>query len=281
MPAGNEGIDVLPKSWSRAGLATFLLLSLSSWLPAELLEGRLFLGPGLSIHLEKDEGMFTEMLRALSLVDGEVPVIDLKSLEISREHLFLGTDGNVYLRDDDDFELHGVGTWSSPGHIRLHEGVELRASRSTDELFEGETQDALHVRLSSDPRPVSSEVEVAGIEFWLEHLAEAYIPGGMTRSEESELALVIHALMGALPTDASPTAEEAEHLKQFKGWVENHRLENLEALEPILREILLKLRGGRVDADGDLSRSEREMLTSLTGFYAAIESTIRSRISTD
>lgn len=252
-----------------------LLLLLQSGLRAETLEGRIFLGPGLGLFLEKDEGLFREMLRALSLVSGDAPVVDLTALEISRSHLILDQEGSVYVRDQDDEELHEVGTWTGPGEVRLEPGVVLEVTRTNAEIFEGEDDRGLVVHVESDAGVDPSEVEVADFTFWMDQLGDIFLPGAMSRDEEADAALLIQALLGALPTDPSPTAEQAENLKQLRNWVQDHRFGNLEAVVPLVQGALSRVRGEGVFEHDDLDSYEHEALRDLERYYLEIREAAR------
>jgi len=146
-------------------------------------------------NIMRHQGRYQEaeapLLRALSLVGSEVPVINLTALEISRDHLFLGTDHKVYLRDEDDHEVHKVGSWKTPRCILLDPDVVLRVNRTTSEIFEGETRDGLRVSLDSGPARVAYPVHATDLEYWLDHLTEIFLPGGMSRSEEADAGLIV------------------------------------------------------------------------------------------
>ena len=270
------------KQPGRALLALMLLLPLvASPAAAEVLVGRIFLGPGLSLYLEKDEGLFVEMLRALSLVGSEVPVINLTALEISRDHLFLGTDHKVYLRDEDDHEVHKVGTWKTPRCILLDPDVVLRVNRTTSQIFEGETRDGLRVSLDSGPARVAYQVRPTDLEYWLDHLTEIFLPGGMSRSEEADAGLIVNALMGAFPTDPTPTAQQGENLKKLRSWVTSHRFENLSGVMVVLDKVRTRLRGEQLQGRDELTRNERRGLEEMARFYDSIRDMIRARGATD
>lgn len=256
-------------------VSTVLLLLCHAALRAEVLEGKIFLGPGLGLFLEKDEGLFRSMLRALALVDGEIPVLDLTALEISRNHLFLGEDGNLYLRDQDLGSIHRVGRWTGPDQINLDPGVVLEVTRTNSEIFEGEDHRGLVVRqvdrsAGEDQAPVA-----ASFRFWMDQLADLYLPGAMSPSEEARASLMIRALVGALPGGPSPTADQAENLKSLRTWIEDNRFGNLEAALPVLHTVLAMVRGEGVFQHENLESYERRSLESLEAYYVDLQKTAR------
>ena len=74
------------------------LLALLAAMPAEarLLKGRLFLGRDLGIFLQEDESLVTDLLRSISLVRSEVPVVNLSAAAISPDQIAIGTDHQIY-----------------------------------------------------------------------------------------------------------------------------------------------------------------------------------------
>jgi hypothetical protein len=254
----------------RLVLAVLVFLAVARILPAETLEGRVFLGPGLGLYLEKDEGLFQEMLRALSLVSGEVPVVNLTALAISRSHLFLAEDHRVYVRDEEDGEIHPVGSWKTARKITLDSGVHLQVTRSSSQIFEGQLQESLHVQVEGDLEVAEEGVVPASFGFWMDRLGEIYYPGAMTKGEEAEVALLIQALVGALPCDSSPGAEEAENIKTFRQWVGTHRFDNPEATELVLAGVLAKVRGEGHFQRESLDSGELQAVEALESFYLGI-----------
>lgn len=265
----------MTRCWPTTALVLLVTLLLAPAASAELLEGRIFLGPGLSLYLEKEEGLFTEMLRALNLVDGEIPVVDLAGLEISREHLFLGTDNGLYLRDDER-DLHRVGTWDRPGAVRLDPGVELHTRRTVAEIFQGEVRESLVVSLTSAERPAEGEVQEAGLGFWLDRLADDYIPGSMTRREEEDVGLVMNALLGAMPTTARPTATQAESLKVINAWLSDHPYESSDAIRVLVEQALLRLNASEVH-DDEVDGDEQQTLDALRQHYRHLDEQLEAR----
>jgi hypothetical protein len=261
--------------WPTTALVLLATLLLAPAASAELLEGRIFLGPGLSLYLEKEEGLFTEMLRALNLVDGEIPVVDLAGLEISREHLFLGTDNGLYLRDEER-ELHRVGSWERPGAVTLDPGVELHTRRTVAEIFQGEVRESLAVTLSSEDRPAEGPVEEAGLAFWLERLASEYIPGSMTRGEEEDVGLVMNAVLGAMPTTARPTAAQAESLKKIDAWLEANPYDSSDAIRLLVEQALVRLNASEVH-DDEVDGQEQATLQALREHYRQLGERLEAR----
>lgn len=236
-------------------------------LRAETLTGRLFLGPGLGLHLEKDEGLFTEMLRALSLVDSEVPVVNLKALAIRRDHLFLGETGELFLRhaeDDGPGEVVSIGRWKSAGQVSLDSGVQLESFRTAQEIFEGGARDALHVRLSSGIGTPADEPVEAKLDFWLTYLSERYYPDSMSERDHEESSILLQAMVGSLPQSPEPSAEAGENLKRLKRWVEENPYENPEGTYVLLETMVTRLRNSLLHLDVD---QDADTLESLLDFY--------------
>lgn len=245
-------------------------------LRAEVLQGRIFLGPGLHLYLEKDEGLFTQMMRSLALMDGEIPIMDLSSLMIAPHQLFLGTDRGLYYRDESDGSIHKVGSFSSPREIHLTEGVTLLATRTAQEVFEGKTVDTLRVTIQDSelPPPVDG-IERAGMAHWLGWLEETWVPGAMTEEESRDAALVQAALMGALPTDSEPTAAQGESLKILRGWLEANPYSEAPFLEQILDETVRGLKAQTIHGETDGPSSET--LAGLLVVYEGMLDEVRSR----
>ena len=236
---------------------------------AEPLEGRIFLGSGCALYLEKDEGVFTRVLRELSLVNGEVPVVDLSALMISPDQLFLGVDQGLYYKDVERGTLHRVGDWSSPQEVRLAPGVRLVARRTMAELFEGRRVEALAVKGVEGVGPAVAGAEAARFGFWLQRLHELYVPGAMTQAEEADAVLLMRALMGSLPRCPRASAAQGENLKELRAWLDQHPYEEVPALARMLDEII---KGLRLKAlHGDLEGGEAATVASLLLFYEQLQ----------
>ena len=265
----------MTRRWPETMLVLLVTLLFAPAASAELLEGRIFLGPGLSLYLEKDEGMFTEMLRALHLVDGEIPVVDLAGLEISREHLFLATDQGVYLRDEER-DLHRVGSWERPGAIRLDPGIQLHTRRTVAEIFQGEVRESLAVTLGSEAAEADADVREAGVGFWLNRLAMDYMPGSMTRREEEDVGLMMNAVLGAMPTTGRPTAAQAESLKKIDSWLAEHPYESSDAIRLLVDQALVRLNAAEVH-DDEVDGGEQATRDALRRHYRQLNERLEAR----
>lgn len=240
----------------RRALWTALLLGAAAvtgaW--AEQLDGRIHLGPGCSLWLQKSEGMWTSLLRSLSLVDGEVPEVDLDAKMIAPHQLFMGQDKKLYYRDVDDGSVHAVGTWTSPRTVDLDAGVELHLARSVQEVFEGRQSDALQVRLDSDPGPEVEPAERADFRFWLERLTEVYMPGLMSDADRMDSGVLVAALAGSLPQDGEPSAQQVENLRQLHAYVDDNPYEDLPGAMLLARENLRRVKAASLHGGGGLDQ---------------------------
>ncbi len=258
----------------RLALGVLALLAGTGGWAAESLSGRIFLGPGLALFLERDESLFVAMLRSLSLVSGETETVDLTAMMISRNQLFLGADRSVYLRDPGQGTLHPVGRWLSPRRIELAAGVRLEASRSPTEVFEGMQVDTLKVRSASGLPPAVEGAEPADFGFWLGELDRIYVPGAMTRAEETDAALLFRALTGALPGGPQPSAAQGENLKRLRDWIEGHPYDDKLAAARLVDESLRRLRGQALHGEDPEGRA---VLRSLIGYFEALEQRVHGR----
>src|SRR5205085_6131615 len=118
----------------RIAVVMFLLAALPGH--ARMLKGRLFLGRDMQIYLQEDESLVTDLLRSISLVRSEVPVVNLTAAALRPDALAIGTDHQLYAHDAQGFVRAGeVTDYSS---IKLADGVTLALERDASGAFTGD-----------------------------------------------------------------------------------------------------------------------------------------------
>lgn len=251
----------------RPPLVVALLLAWAPTALAEDLEGRLFLGDGLSIEMELKEGLFSEFLRYLKLKDSPRQVVNLSTLGRAGDHLFIGDDLKLYVASEkDEGAAYPVGTASTLWSMRLDDDVELRKVAELSKILEpsgGQVGRMLRVRLGKS-RPRAHTVQQASFEFWLRELVFEYDRYDPHRKVDENYPYIVEAIRTALPRDGSPSRDQTANLTFLDRYVRSADAMDLIPLRKLLADLIADL--GRADAG-----------TELLDRYRAVEATVLKR----
>ena len=69
----------------------------------------------------------TELLRAVKLVNREVPVLNLNSIAIQNDYVFIGEDHELYFLEKEKHEVYHIGSAQDLSNIKLASGIKLDA----------------------------------------------------------------------------------------------------------------------------------------------------------
>lgn len=227
--------------------ALALVLALVAALPAEarLLKGRLFLGRDLSICLQEDESLVTDLLRLISLVRSEVPVVNLSAAAITPDQLAIGTDHRIYAAD-------GQGSWVLVGEapdyseLKLADGVTVSLNRDVTGAFAGDSTERLVVRWSGTREKVA-QPPLAKLTDWLAELDRLGADLPARKAPPATYVFLFNAIASSLPVDG---AGKPDHFRAFKTWIESGSWTAKAPLEQLLKRLKKDTQAKLVSATG-------------------------------
>src|SRR5438105_4133025 len=160
-----------------ATVSVVLSLTLAaSALQARDLTGRIYLGNHTQLHIQEDESVITNILRKVKLVTREIPEMNLNSIAIQNDYLFIGEDDELYYIDlsKKDRVFH-VGSAQDLSNIKLADGVSLKAIESLSAKFEsGSREVALKVEMKKEMEVAEPGTRRAKFDHWLQELENTY-----------------------------------------------------------------------------------------------------------
>lgn len=227
--------------------ALALVLALVAAMPAEarLLKGRLFLGRDLSICLQEDESLVTDLLRLISLVRSEVPVVNLSAAAITPDQLAIGTDHQIYAAD-------GQGAWVQVGEapdyseLKLADGVTVSLNREVSGAFAGDATERLVVRWTGT-RDKVEKPPLAKLADWLAELDRLGADLSPRKAPPATYVFLFNAIASSMPTDGTGNPE---HFRTLKTWIESGSWTAKAPLESLLKRIKKDTQAHLVGATG-------------------------------
>lgn len=252
-----------------------LVLALLAAMPAEarLLKGRLFLGRDLGIFLQEDESLVTDLLRSISLVRSEVPVVNLSAAAISPDQIAIGTDHQIYAADPAGGWVQ-VGEASDFSTLKLASGVTLGLDRDVAGTFAGDVGEKLVVRWSGD-RPKVAKPPVATFTDWLTELDHLGADLPESKAPPASYVFCFNAIASSLPIDGTGTSRASDNYRALKTWVETGSWSSKTPLEQLLKRVKKDTQGKLVGAAGyGESTSDGGRLMQA---YEALEAALKAR----
>ncbi len=248
----------------------FLLAALPG--QARVLKGRLFLGRDMQIYLQEDESLVTDLLRSISLVRSEVPVVNLTAAALRPDALAIGTDHKLYAHDPQGFvEAGEVSDYSA---LKLADGVTLALERDASGAFTGDLAEALTVRVPAGA-PHAATAPIATFADWLAELDRLGADLPATKAPPASYVFLFNAIASSLPQEVACSAAAGENFRAFKSWVETGAWTNKAPLEQLLKRVKkdtqVKLVGSK--SDGERGADSSRVLQA----YEALEAALRSR----
>lgn len=255
--------------------AIALLLALLAALPVEarILKGRLFMGRDMQIFLQEDESLVTDLLRSISLVKSEVPVVNLSAAALRPDQLAIGTDRKIYAPTPGGGWVQ-VGQADDVSALELAEGVTLRLDRDVLGAFAGETNERLVVRFGED-RPRCGKPPIASFTDWLAALDRQGADLPSSKAPPASYVFLFNAIAESLPADGGASPRASDNFRAFKAWIETGSFTTKAPLEQLLKRIKkdtqVKLVGGK--GYGEPTSDGGRLLSA----YEALEAALRQR----
>ena len=222
-----------------------LCLALSLIFPrpsiAEDLEGRLYLGKSLDIKLEKREGMLSEFLRYLKLVDSPRQVVNLSELGKRGDQVFIGEDLKLYFSSEKhDGAAFPIGSASKLWEFRVDNDVEfLKVAELSQILDPDGCKVGRKLRVKTEKnRPRAHNAQQANFEFWLEELVFEYDRYNPRAKTEENYPYIIRAIETALPSPEDQSDYKMDNLKFLHRYVRQTRGVDLIPLRELLDNLL-------------------------------------------
>ncbi len=232
-------------------LAVSLLITLSAPAQARDLAGRLFFGTFTQLHLQEDESFLTEMLRAVKVVNRELPVLNLNSIAIQNDYVFVAEDHELYYIDmaHRDRILH-IGTAEDLSNIKLFDGVTLKAVENINANFEsGQRELALKVVVSKEMEAAAPGTTRAKYSHWLNELDTIWDETLMTEGAKRNYTILMNALSSALPDGENEDPRAFEHLKLVKKYIEAGTFPAKEPLQQLIDVMIKRVKANLEDEE--------------------------------
>lgn len=208
------------------------------------LSGRVYLGNHTQLHLQESESLLTELMRAVKLVNREAPVLNLNSLAIQNDYLFIGEDHELYLIDKTRRErIHHVGSANDLSNVKLFDGVVLRAVENVNASFDsGQRELALKVVMTKELELAEPGTKRARYAHWLAEMDSIYDETTMTDLAKRNYTILMNALATALPDGENDDPRAFEHLKILKNYIEAGTYPNAQPLVQLVQTMLKRVR---------------------------------------
>jgi hypothetical protein len=215
------------------------------------LSGRLFLGNRTQLHLQEDESFVTELLRAVKLTNREVPVLNLNSIAIQNDYLFIGEDHELYYIDKTKRDhIYHVGSAQDLSDLKLTDGVALKAVENISANFEsGQREVALKVVMTKEIEIADASTKRARYAHWLNEFDTIWDESLMTEGAKRNYAILMNALTTALPDGENEDPRAFEHLKILKNYIEAGTFPSKEPLVQLVGAMLKKVRANAEQED--------------------------------
>ncbi len=227
----------LPRMMIAATLALFCVTAVVPASAGEL-SGRLYFGPRTQLHLQEDEGIFTQFLRTIRLVSKKATVRNINAIAIQNDYLFIGSDQELYLYERTNQEVFHVGSATDLSNLELKDGVRLMAVEDLGSHFEsGESSVGLQVVMDK-PMDKVDGVKRARFADWLELMVNTYDETTMTELDEGNYYIILNALTTALPDGDNEDPRAFEHLKILKSFIEANEFDSPTALQNLVDRML-------------------------------------------
>ncbi len=232
-------------------LSATLGLALALPAAARDLSGRVFLGNRTQLHLQEDESVITNILRAVKLVNRDVPVMNLNSIAIQNDYLFIGEDHELYFIDKVKRDhIYHVGSASDLSNIKLFDGVSLKAVENTNANFEsGQRELALKVIMKKEMEVADPSTKRARYAHWLDEMVNTYDETTMTEGAKRNYTILMNALSTALPDGDNEDPRAFEHLKIVKRYIEQGSYSSATPLEQLVNSVLKRVKDNQEDED--------------------------------
>jgi hypothetical protein len=201
---------------------------------ARELAGRLYLGPDLAVCLQEDESLVKDLLRAMSVVSAEPPVIDLTACADRPDQLVVGRDRKLYAADPAGGWAR-VGAVEDPSAIALEPGVRISLASDVLAGFRGDRTGArLRVSIPAGLPRVHAVRRMAFAD-WLDELGRLPAEGRSRSASARAFEALVGVLASCLPTGADSGAAAMESLRALKRHVADGRFASRTALEQLVK----------------------------------------------
>ncbi|MBI3890536.1 MAG: hypothetical protein HY303_03295 [Candidatus Wallbacteria bacterium] len=235
------------------------------------LSGRVFLGARTQLHIQEDESVITNILRAVKLVKSEVPVLNLNSIAIQNDYLFIGEDHELYFIDKvKKDKIFHVGSAQDLSNIKLFDGVVLKAVENPSSNFEsGQREIALKVVMKKEMETAEPDVKRARYQHYLEELVNIYDETTMTEGAKRNYTILMNALSTALPDGDNEDPRAFEHLKILKRYIEAAGYSSAVPLVQLVNSVLKRVKANQEKEDLAQAASDvRPAYDKLAGLLA-------------
>lgn len=244
---------------------------------ARTLSGTLLLSEGMNIVLEMNEGTLSEVCRFVHLTNAPRERVDLTRLSSSGDRIFIGTDYCLYCerRVENEYpktEAYKIGEAHKLWDIRLLDGVQLvEVCGGALGSFTGEKPSKV-LRVEGTKMRKGSDVERAGLKFWLDEVVYQYDSPGSRKDHHDNFRIITEGLLGALPSRSDEPTDRIHNLKIFRAFIKESRDSDLVSLRDLLTRKLTAIQNERKKAG-----AEKDKYETLTKEYESLKTEIVKR----
>jgi hypothetical protein len=246
---------------------TAMLVSTLALLPqaahARSLGGALSMTDGCTLQMELKEGMVSEMFRFVRLKSSPREKVDVTRLGQNGDRLWIGTDYYLYCQKKTDAgyteeQTYKVGRAHKLWEIKLADGVTLAETESVMNNFTGQGigNKVLTVTIAKQEKK-ASDVERAGMKFWLDELIYQYDTPGTRKGKLDNFQVISSALIACLPSKTDDEQERFNNLKVLMTFLKESKDSDLVPFRDLLTRKLAAATEEKAKAKDDADKYDR------------------------